>query len=175
MRKSTKGAFAAGTAAVLLLGGVGTLAFWTDDEDAPGATIDSGHLSLGTANCVGWQLDGGAAYSTQLLVPGDTLTQVCSFTVDTEGEHLAASFDVSTATFTGDQALLDELDLSATYEVNDVASTPPAVIVDGDVVEATIVVTWPYGTVDNDSNVLTGLQAILSAITVTATQTHDAA
>jgi alternate signal-mediated exported protein len=174
MRKSTRGAFAAGTAAVLLMGGVGTLAYWTDAKDAPGATIDSGHLKLGDPSCVGWQLDGGTAYVAQKLVPGDTLTQVCTFAVDTEGHHLAASFDVSTPSFTGDAALLDELDVDASYEVNDVAATLPATISDDDVVKATIEVTWPYGTVDNDSNVVTGLQAVLSAVTVTATQTHDA-
>lgn len=175
MKKSTKGAFAAGTAAVLLLGGAGTLAYWTDAKDAPGTTIDSGHLKLSDAACAGWLLDGGAAYVAQTLVPGDTLTQVCTFTVDSDGEHLAASFDVSTPGLTGAQALLDELDVDASYEVNDVAAAPPAAIVDGDVVEATIVVTWPYGSEDNDSNVAAGLAATLSAITVTATQTHDAA
>ena len=38
MNKTTKGALAGGAAAVLLMGGVGTLAYWTADEDVTGTT-----------------------------------------------------------------------------------------------------------------------------------------
>ena len=44
MKKSTKGALAATTAGVLLLGGAGSLAFWSDSIG--GSTISSGHISL---------------------------------------------------------------------------------------------------------------------------------
>ncbi len=43
---------------------------------------------------------------------------------------------------------------------------------DGDVVTATLTITWPYGVEDNDSNVLAGLAASLADVTVVATQTH---
>lgn len=174
MNRTTKGALAGGAAAVLLLGGAGTLAFWTDAENAPGTTIDSGHLKLVSPTCTGWTLDGGAAYTTQLLVPGDTLTQVCSYTVDADGSHLTASFDASAPTdVTGDAALVDEISFTDTYTVNAVASGDTDVpVVDGDVVEATLVITWPYGVEDNDSNALLGLSAALADVTVVATQTH---
>ena len=175
MNRTTKGALAGGAAAVLLLGGAGTLAFWTDTEVVTGTDIDSGHLQLVSPTCTGWLLDGGAAYTTQLLVPGDTLTQVCSYTVDATGSHLTASFDATApAGLTGDAALLAELSFTDTYKVNTIVSGDTDVpIVDNDVVEATLTITWPYGTVaDNDSNVLLGLSASLADVTVVATQTH---
>ena len=63
MKKSTKGAFAAAAAGSLLLGGAGSLAYWTDASTVDGKAITSGHLQLNpiTATCDdSWQLDGEA-------------------------------------------------------------------------------------------------------------------
>lgn len=177
INKTTKGALAATAAAGLLAGGAGSLAYWNSTQDVTGADVTGGHLKLATPDCgAGWTLDGGATYTTQLLVPGDTLTKVCSFTLDAAGEHLAADFDTTAPSLTGDQALLDELAVTATYTVNGTAvGSSNVAVADGDVIEATIVVDWAYGTLDNDSNVVTGLSAALDTVTVTATQTHNAA
>ena len=51
MKKSTKGAVAAGAAAVLLLGGAGTLAFWNADGTAEGGTLTAGTLELTDLTC----------------------------------------------------------------------------------------------------------------------------
>jgi alternate signal-mediated exported protein len=175
MNKSTKGALAASAAGVLLLGGAGSLAYWNSTQDVTGAGISTGHLKLVDPQCGnGWILDGDATYSTQLLVPGDTLTKVCSFTVDASGAHLSADFNVTAPNVTGDAALTSELNTTATYKVNGSTVTPVnAPVADTDVIEATIVVDWPYGTLDNDSNALAGLSATLDTITVTATQHHS--
>jgi alternate signal-mediated exported protein len=123
MNRTTKGALAAGAAGALLLGGVGTLAFWTDTEVITGTDIDSGHLQLVSPDCTGWLLDGGAAYVAQVLVPGDILTQVCEYTVTADGEHLTASFDATAPTdVTGDAPLVDEISFADTYKVNTVAT-----------------------------------------------------
>ena len=178
MNRSMKGVLAAATAAVLLLGGGGTLAFWTDTIDVPATTIASGQLDLTAPDCgTGWTLDSGAAYTTQPLVPGDSLSKSCTFTVDAAGEHLAADFDVSAPTdVTGAQALVDELTVASSYTVNGApVGTSEVPIADGDTVVATIQVSWPYCCLDNDSNAVGGLTATLDAITITATQTHDAA
>jgi len=174
--KSTKGALAATAAGVLLLGGAGSLAYWTSTQTVDGSDVSTGHLKLTAPSCgVGWVLDGGATYADQLLVPGDTLTKVCSFTVDASGEHLTADLDTTAPSVTGDQALLDELDVSATYTLNgSPATATDLVVADDDAIVATIVVTWDYGTEDNDSNVVDGLSAALDTITVTATQHHAA-
>lgn len=175
MKRTTKGALAGGAAAVLLLGGAGTLAFWTDTQTIDGTDIASGHLKLVSPDCTGWLLDGGAAFTTQLLVPGDSLTQVCDYTVDTAGEHLAATFTATGPTdITGSAALVDEIGFAAAYKVNTVAvGATDVAIVDGDIVTATLTVTWPTGVLDNDSNVLAGLTASLADVTVVATQTHQ--
>jgi alternate signal-mediated exported protein len=178
MRKSTKGALAGGAGVVLLLGGAGTLAFWTDTQDISNDDVTSGHLKLVNGDCGdGWVLDGGAPFTTsQFLVPGDVLTKVCTYSVDAAGEHLAATFTATgPSDIGGAQPLIDEIVFTSAFKVNGTASGSTDVpIADGDVVTATLTITWPYGVEDNDSNVLAGLTASLADVTVVATQTHDA-
>jgi alternate signal-mediated exported protein len=177
MNKTGKGALAVSAAGVLLLGGAGSLAFWNSTQTVSGTDIATGHLKLTSPSCgSGWLLDGGAVYTTQLLVPGDTLTKICTFTVQTSGAHLTADLDTSDPAMSGDQALLDELHATATYKQNGSAiGSSDVAVANNDVIQATITVAWPYGAgVDNDSNVLSGLSATLDTITVTATQHHVA-
>lgn len=176
MHRNTKGALAAAAAGALLLGGAGSLAFWTDTATVDGTSIASGHLKLVDGGCDGgWKLE-KASYAGQLLVPGDTLHKVCTFTVDAEGEHLEADFDMSRGTgLTGDAALLDEIEVSSSFSVNGLADADgkSVSVKDGDVIRVAMQVTWPEGTnPDNDSNVASGLTAALDDITVTATQSH---
>lgn len=170
MRKTVKGALAAGVGGVLLLGGAGTLAYWTDTGTVTGTGIDSGHLKLINPSCLGWKIDGGAAFTTQLVVPGDTLTQQCTFEVDAVGAHITASFDVSTPTWAATNALTNELAVAATYKIGaTTVAAFPATVVDGDIITATIVVTFTGLTATNASEDLT---STLDDITVTATQGH---
>jgi alternate signal-mediated exported protein len=180
MNKSTKGALAAAAAGVLLLGGAGTLAFWTDTESTPGVTINTGHLDLTDLDCgTGWELDGGTAYTSQLLVPGDTLTKTCTATLDIAGTHFTqADFDVTVPSdLTGNAALLDELSTPVIdVTLNDVAQ-PDATnvpVADGDEVEVAITIEWPYGVEDNGANVVGGVSATLDQVEIKVTQNHDA-
>lgn len=182
MKKTTKGAFAAGAAGVLLLGGAGTLAYWSDSETIGGGEIDSGELSLSQETgqtCTDWTLDavgGGTAYTpgTTLVVPGDVITRTCTYTVNSTGQHLAADLTMESPTITavtGTQ-LDDQLDIDATYTLgvatvldgHDVTSSD-----DGKVLVATIKVTF-----DSLTAGLTAQQqtASLDDISVTLTQTH---
>lgn len=177
MKKSTKGALAAGGAAALLLGGAGTLAYWTDTADVPGTSITSGHLDLADEDCGdGWVLDGGVAYTDQLLVPGDTLTKSCSYTLDIAGEHFTtADFTVTAPSeVTGAQALIDEIGVTTAVELNGnpQATATGVAVADGDALTVDITVSWPYGTEDDDSNVVGGLSAALDALTVVVKQNH---
>jgi alternate signal-mediated exported protein len=177
MKKSTKGALAAGSAAVLLMGGAGTLAFWTDTVTVDGTDIQSGHLSLDLGSCDGWTLDGGDAYTDQLLVPGDTLTQDCTYTLDIAGEHFTeVDFDVTLPSDVSAGALADEITVTTDVELNgaDQGDGTGVAVADGDTVTVSIVVDWPYGVQDNDSNVVGGLLASLGDLVVTVTQNHDA-
>lgn len=176
MKKSTKGALAAAAAGSLLLGGAGSLAYWTDASTISGSSIGSGHLKLtpAAAGCDAWQL-GGSDFNTgtETIVPGDTLTRHCSYTADMAGTSLTATVDVSTPSFTGG-GLAPALTPSATYAVaggSDVNAGTPTTIGDGDSVDVDITVSFPRGTgVDNTYNRAAGLTAALGAITVTATQ-----
>ncbi len=180
MKKSTKGALAAAAAGVLLLGGAGTLAFWTDTESTPGVTINTGHLDLTDLDCgTGWALDGGDPYSTQLLVPGDTLTKTCTAELDIAGAHFTeADFAVTVPSdLTGNAALLAELDspdIDVTLNGNAQASATNVAVTDGDDVEVAITITWPYGAEDNDANVVGGVSATLDQVEIKVTQNHDA-
>lgn len=190
MRNSIKAALAATTGAALLLGGAGSLAYWQDADDIPTDTLTSGQLDLGAPVCEGWLLDGGAAFDplTDTIVPGDSLTQICEFPLTVTGDHLEAEFTAEAPAMTvGD--LSDELTYTAAYEVdpdatddgNEAAVTPqdPAsgtaditAADDGSYLRATLTVAFDFGgAVDNTSN--GGIEAILEAFTVTATQTDS--
>lgn len=182
MDKSTKGALAVGAAAVLLVGGTGTLAFWTADETTPGGTIDAGHLDLlvdaTNTGCGDWTLDSGeSAAGTWAdgdpLAPGDVLSKTCAFTIDAQGNHLRATVGVTDPDVSG--TLAPGLDVDATgVTVDGVSATSFTEANDGDALGVTITVelTDP-GTADNTYNDPdTDISAVLDAITVTATQVH---
>jgi alternate signal-mediated exported protein len=178
MNKSTKGAVAAAAAGVLLLGGAGTLAYWTDADIIDGLTINSGHFKMDGADCdaATWTLDGGDPYTDQLLVPGDTVTKECDVIMDIAGEHLThADFEVERGVVL-DEELQDQV--LVTFSVNgsntDVNNVP---VTDGQVIPVAITVEWPWdadgnGEANNVSNVVGGFQAVLNDITLTATQEH---
>lgn len=177
MKKSTKGAVAAGSAAVLLMGGVGTLAYWNDSETVTGTTIGSGRLDLEVVDCDDWQLDadGGAGgdLGSREIVPGDSLTKTCTYTLTAEGDHLEASLGITTPNWTG--ALASKVTTAATFTVGVVPVTPgtPYPFEDGspETITAEFTVDFPFGTsVDNTSQDLT---ATLGDVTMTVTQTDS--
>jgi len=179
MKKSTKGAVAAAAAGVLLLGGAGSLAYWSDDAIVDGGDIASGQISLDDADCGdGWTFDdgeveAGEAYEAgDTIVPGDVITKVCTFDITAVGNHLRATLDVTDAGFTTLNALVEDLVVDADFVVDGAAIGDDTEITEannGDTVTATISVTLP-GTSGNESQ---DLDAVLRDITVTATQVHN--
>lgn len=179
MKKTTKGALAAGTAAVLLTGGAGTLAYWNDTQPITGSDINAGHLSLDTdvsnTGCGDWQLDSDeVAFVTygdgDPLVPGDVLTKVCEFTISAVGNHLRATLDVSTPNMT-DVSGTFGADLTTDVTNIEVAGSPLTEITednDGDTLTATIVVTFDSASTNGTQDV----QSVLDDLTLTATQVH---
>jgi alternate signal-mediated exported protein len=176
MKKSYKGAAAAVAAGVLLLGGAGSLAYWSSTQDVPGGTINSGSLALSTPTCGAWSLDtletGPPVTFTagDPLVPGDVLTKTCTFTITATGNHLRATLGVTDTNFTPVNDLSDDLDATAVFTVG--ANPIPAEITEannGNVVSAAITVTF-----DPDSgNESQSKSTVLDAITVTADQVHN--
>ncbi|MCW2798874.1 MAG: alternate-type signal peptide protein [Aeromicrobium sp.] len=177
MNRSLKGAAAAGAAAVLLLGGAGSLAYWQATQDAGTADIKSGNITLSPPDCTtavgshGWQLDNGDAYvpGTTKIVPGDSISKVCDMTLVLTGEHIGADLTFGTAGLTPDSTTLaDELAAGVVFTVDGAAYAP---ITDPGThdVRATI-------TVDFDGPGATNLSengdVHLNAINVVADQTH---
>ena len=174
MNRTTKGALAVGAAAVLLTGGAGTLAYWSDTQTVTASTpLSSGQLKLGTPACGnGWILDGGATFTTQLLVPGDTLTKTCTIDLIAKGEHLGADLAISQAAFGTTNAFAQQLTPSATFTVNGASKTHVTELDDTGAgeISAKISVTFDGPGATNASQALT---SSINSVSVTATQNHD--
>lgn len=180
MKKSTKGALAAGAAAFLLLGGAGTLAYWTDDATVDGGAVDAGSIDLLNVQCAtDWTYDDDTTTvltTVTSIVPGDTIVKQCTGDLVLVGDHIGATVDISDASLTSLTGLADELTFTA------VLTDPAGGSVTGagtHAVTIDLTVDFPYGTVsapdpttgdDNDSQLDT---ATLDAITLVAVQTHE--
>ncbi|WP_067652312.1 alternate-type signal peptide domain-containing protein [Nocardia harenae] len=105
MDRRGKAALAAGAAAILLLGGAGSLAFWQDRTESGGGTITAGELSLSACvpvGTTGWEdITGGTAEPVDVasfrIVPGDTLRYTCTTTVRATGDNLTATLAADTS------------------------------------------------------------------------------
>jgi alternate signal-mediated exported protein len=173
MQNSIKAAVAAVAGGTLLLGGAGTLAFWTDTGTVGGTGLTGGKLDLGTPACGDWLLDGDVVIDADTrIVPGDDITRVCTFTVDAEGDHLAADFDVVEPTWSATNALTGQIATDAAYTLNgDPVDGAGIAIKDNDAIEVTVTATFTGASATNASQSLT---ATLQAITITAEQSHVA-
>ncbi len=168
MKKSTRGALAAGAAALLLFGGLGTHATWDDNGTVTGTDIGAGHLKLINPTCNGWLIGTSAFDPTTIkIVPGSVLTQVCTFEVDALGANLTANLSVTSPGFDTANGLTGVLQTAATYK--DSGGNPidsSTVLNDGDVITANIQVTLPTSA----DNTIQDLSATLNDVTVTVTQ-----
>lgn len=180
LTRPTKAALAAVVAAALLLGGAGSLAYWSDSESVTGGAITSGTLELTQEVgqvCGSWTLDaagGATAYTpgVTLVVPGDVITKSCDYTVQASGAHLTADLTMDAAAITGSNALAAALTPTATYTLDGspVASGQDITSADDQaVLNATLTVTF-----DSATSGLTGqgLTAGLDDIVVSLVQTH---
>lgn len=176
MNKSAKGAVAAAAAGVLLLGGAGSLAYWSDSDGVAGGTFNSGSLSLTALNtCNAWTIDSdedapGATFDplSDLLVPGDKITKECTFTVDATGDHLRAT--VAAAATTDSGVLAPNLTLDpAALTIGGTTVTEITEANDGDTLTVTVGVTFD-STSDNTTQLKSGT---LDEIAITTSQVHD--
>jgi len=182
MKKSTKGTLAAAAGAVLLLGGAGSLAYWNASATVNGGAVTTGSLTLSGGTCgATWVYANGTAAGQTVakVVPGDSITKSCTFTVGASGDHLSASLGApATTAYTKSPAGAgtDSLTVATTYTID---RTPVATLVNGDKLTSTdngktltakFVVTMPYGSPTVNGNDTQDLTATLNALTVTLTQ-----
>lgn len=119
MKKSTKGAVAAGAAAVLLLGGLGSFALWQDEETVGGGTINSGELNFDpvvpatgtwTETSVTPNVVIGPDPAGFPIVPGDVLEYSTAYVVNWAGTNLRATITADFTDVAGNAALAAALD-----------------------------------------------------------------
>jgi alternate signal-mediated exported protein len=175
MKNSTKAAIATGAAAVLLLGGAGTLAYWTDEGTVSAGTITAGNIHLQNLQCPSAWTYADAdqelpAGTVTKVVPGDTIEKECTATVIGEGDHLFADIDLDQDSVDAVAAALgtDELTVTAAQTAPSgghvpISSTPTDVAF-------TITVVYPHGAENNDSQGQT--TAPLAGLKVTLVQVH---
>jgi alternate signal-mediated exported protein len=173
MERLTKAALATGGAAALLLGGAGTMAFWTDEGLATGTDVTSGTLAVTDGACGDWTLDGGGAV-TEGIVPGDTVTTSCALTVGGTGDHIAlGDITVTAPAWAETNALTGALDVAVDGATLD--GTPlvlplvePVAVDAASALVVTVAATFPTES-GNDTQALT---ATLQNVTVQVTQAH---
>ncbi|GHD45001.1 alternate-type signal peptide domain-containing protein [Mycetocola manganoxydans] len=111
MKKTTAAAVAAAVGAALLLGGAGTLAYWSDNAETTAQTISSGDLDFGTIANDTWKIQQVVTTGTpsvtkktasvdfkpdtMKIVPGDVLTRQLTLPVTLVGQNIAAELTVA--------------------------------------------------------------------------------
>ncbi|MCL2848499.1 MAG: alternate-type signal peptide domain-containing protein [Micrococcales bacterium] len=177
MERLTKAAIATGGATVLLLGGIGTVAYWTDQGTATGGSLTSGQLSLTDGTCDPWQYDpsdgGGPVVQ---IVPGDIVVTSCEFTVEGEGDHLAVSAELDSTQFSDpannllEAALAPNVDSTFTLDGSPVPTTGVALTSGPHTLTVDVQVTFPYGDDTDPGNDTQNLTATLDDVVITVVQ-----
>ncbi|MCL2466070.1 MAG: alternate-type signal peptide domain-containing protein [Micrococcales bacterium] len=182
MKRLTKAAIATGGAAVLLVGGAGTVAYWTDTATATGTSVTSGDLSVTDGSCGAWDYDdsdeGGTAGD---IVPGDLLVTTCEVTVAGTGTHLGVTAELD-ASSTFDSAAPNPLSTALVLTTSDIAVNGVSVPVDptqgvsitgtSNTITVTVTAEFPYGTDTSPGNDTQDLTALLDNVVINVVQTH---
>ncbi|WP_332643206.1 alternate-type signal peptide domain-containing protein [Aeromicrobium sp.] len=151
MNRSTKGAIAAAAAAVLLLGGAGSLAYWTADGDVDGGTVTAGTLTLTDLDCDATWTE-GADTDVQLIVPGDTITKECTGDITMTGDHISADVEIDDSSVATAEAAFNIATTSGDAVDITAGLTGGGTVSASGPVSVTITVAWPYGaSADNDA------------------------
>jgi alternate signal-mediated exported protein len=180
MRSVTKAVIAGAAGVVLLAGGAGSLAFWTDTNTGSSVTIASGNLSLGTiTDSSGWTIEQDAADvpdaqtaavayvpGTTLVVPGDVLSKTVDVPVNITGLNNKATLTVNGVT--PDDALASALTADV-VSVNGVAGGAATLTsADSGTVAVVFSVTIPWTADETTESLSTDFQATYTLTQVSA-------
>ena len=187
MDKLTKSAIATGAAAVLLIGGWGTYAYWTGTTDQSVGSIQSGDLVVNTTNssCGTWTYSAGTDSGTaaSVLVPGDQASATCSVTFTGNGDHLWVNVSADGGSGSTATPLPDGLTITpATFTEADVATndgSTPTVDASGNIEVSTgttytvtvdVVADWAYGASPGTTAPTSIATYTLADVSITVTQ-----
>jgi alternate signal-mediated exported protein len=103
MNKMIKGSVAGATGIVLLMGGFGTYALWSDSEDLQASGVESGELDIAPGSTAVWDdhsttAPGDWNPGTDLVVPGDVITRTQTFDVRGYGKNLSGTITFNPGT-----------------------------------------------------------------------------
>lgn len=199
MKKSVRTLIGASVAAVLgstlLLGGAGTLAFWSDTASGAAQTIQSGELDLGSSaeltmtsptikQCTPECTD-NAPYVGGALVPGDIVSVTVNVPVTLVGQNMKANFAITpnkaAVTTTGTRAVADAALTSAlSIKVVKVNGAPATADAAGTVtvpltptaartnkVPVVVEIAFPWGTAGQYNDTMGGQVAMSASYTLT--------
>ena len=204
MQRLTKAAMATGAAAALLLGGAGTMAYWTGSatSSAPPATLESGEFTAtGDACDANWTYvpPAGSNATPQPvnngIVPGDVVQTNCKFSVTGVGDHVAlAGATVTNPVWTSSTDALPEAlgtaQITSITVGNGSPQTPtngvigPQNLVSGAATDVTVTIQVTFDYNNNSTDTVNGgqvnpvttqdAQASLKALVVTFQQGNSA-
>ncbi|MGX1769980.1 alternate-type signal peptide domain-containing protein [Dietzia sp. NPDC055343] len=152
MKKNTKGAIALGAAALLLAGGAGTYAAWSDEANIGGGTVTAGNLAITGGETGEWTWGNGVntgktfVPGTDRIVPGDVVQYTADYQVQLSGTNLVAALTSEIGGLDGGLKPylvvettspddIDNITPSAnpeTYTVTTVITFDPSKVVEGD-------------------------------------------
>lgn len=168
MKKNTKGAIALGAAALLLAGGAGTYAAWSDDATLAGGDVTAGHLRITEVDGGTWAWANGDDFNpgSDRIVPGDTVQYTAKYELEVSGTNLVASLTSDIGQVSGDLAQHLTVTTESTDDIANITETN-----NRDIVEVTTSITFDADTINQDGADAT---ADLSGSTITLEQTAPA-
>lgn len=198
MKKSVRTLIGASIAAVLgstlLLGGAGTLAFWSDTATAAPQQIQSGVLDLGSSESISMASatikqctptcttqTPSSPYAGGALVPGDVVTATMNVPVTLAGQNMKANFAITpnktAASVTpANTALTNALTINV-VKVNNASpkvdataasiSLTPEALNGAKTIPVTFEITFPWGTVGQYNDTMGGQVKLAAAYSLT--------
>jgi alternate signal-mediated exported protein len=125
MNKMVKGSVAGATGIVLLMGGFGTYALWSDTATAEGGSVTSGVLDIVSAGPATWRdLSSDSSVrswtpASDLMVPGDVVEMRQPLDVAATGKNLKAKLTVTG----GVGSTLQNIQVTANYGGQTISSS----------------------------------------------------
>ena len=136
MNRKAKGALAIGAGAIVLLGGAGSFALWSDTEDIAGGNITTGQFGLDCGTTGAWTdvsptMNGSTVITpgTDLMVPGDIWQYAGTCAVAATGKNMKATLGVDLGT--GNGVPSDNFTVTTTVNGTD-STTAPISVSNGD-------------------------------------------
>lgn len=195
MKKSIRTLIGASVAAIigstLLLGGAGTLAFWSDNTTSALQQIQSGTLDLGSTTSITVSnptikqcaptCTTQSPYAGGALVPGDIVSATMNVPVTLAGENMKATFLIApsktpAAAGSANTALSNALSVKV-VKVNNVEVTPDAAgaasvaltpaSVSGTTVPVAVEIEFPWGTSGQYNDTMGGQVKLAAAYSLT--------